>query len=105
MFGTVTNHGILHVTTSTFFDAVTNEATGTIKNTGGVTRFLGGLTNNGAFISDPADNHFTDLTISHTGYLVGGLGDRFIVTDDLLSTSAQRALWDTRAAELIFQTA
>jgi hypothetical protein len=105
VFGTVTNNATLNVTngTSTFFNAVTNGATGTIKNTGGVTRFLGGLTNSGAFISDPADNQFTDLTISDTGYLVGGAGDRFIVSDDLLSSSTQATNWNTSAAELIFQ--
>ena len=105
VFGTVTNNATLNVTngTSTFFNAVTNSATGTIKNTGGVTRFLGGLTNNGAFVSDPADNHFTDLTLSDTGYLVGGAGDRFIVSDDLLNSSTRAANWNTSAAELIFE--
>jgi hypothetical protein len=105
VFGAVTNNATLNVTngTATFFNAVTNSTTGTIKNTGGVTRFLGGFTNSGAFISDPADNHFTDLTVSGTGYLVGGTGDRFIVTDELLNTSTAATNWNTGAAELIFQ--
>jgi len=105
IFGTVINNATLNVTnsTSTFFNAVTNNAGGTIKNTAGVTRFLGGLTNNGAFISDPADNYFSDLSIGSSGYLVGGTGDRFIVTDDFTSASIQSGLWDTRSAELLFQ--
>ena len=105
VFGTITNNAALNITnsTSTFFNAVTNNAGATIKNTAGVARFLGGFTNNGAFISDPADNVFTDLAVTDTGYLVGGTGDRFLVSGNFSNASTQNTLWDTRNAELIFQ--
>lgn len=104
VLGPVTNNAELRITNNvtTFFDPVTNTADGTIKNTDGVARFLAGLTNDGALISDPADNVFADLVLGESGYLVGGQGDRFFVSGDFLSSSTQSTQWQTEEAELIF---
>ncbi len=105
VLGSVTNDANLDITnnTTTFFDAVTNSASGTIKTTGATARFLGGLTNSGAFISDPSDNFFTNLIVNESGYLLGGAGDRFFVSGDFLNGSLLDTLWDTNLAELLFQ--
>ena len=89
--------------TTTFFGDVTNNIGATIKNTDGTVRMLGTFTNNGAMISDPADNYFMDIQTGGTGYFVGGLGDRFIVSGDFDSASTQNAAWSTANAELSFQ--
>ncbi len=90
--------------TVTFLGAVTNNAPGTFTNTGGEFHFLGGFTNNGAYVSDPADNFFTDLTVGASGFLVGGEGDRFFVSGDFHNASTRNADWDTDQAELAFVT-
>lgn len=107
--GTVTdvvdNAGLIHAQSGplTFQHHVTNLDTGTIKNTDAELTFLGGLENNGAYISDPGDNIFTDLVVGETGYLKGGLGDRFIITGDFRNASRRAAEWDTFEVELIFR--
>ena len=83
------------LTFQAFYGAVTNNAGGTIENTGGMMQFLAGLINNGAYITDPADNMFDNLTVGSTGYLIGSTGDRFIVSGDFIDSSTQNALWDT----------
>lgn len=75
---------------------------GTIQTLKGTVIFEGGLTNNGAYISDPSDNYFTDLTITDIGYLVGETGDRFILTGDFINHSQQAIQWNTTAASLLF---
>jgi hypothetical protein len=111
VLGSISNNGTIHVTDSpvTFFDVVDNNAAGTIENTGSSMQFLGGLVNNGAYISDPAVNIFSQLTVGDTGYLVGGLGDRFQVSGNFVNTSEENTLWDTGSwtesgAELDFLT-
>jgi hypothetical protein len=106
-FGDVINNGSLTITntTGTFFNNVTNNASGTIKTTSAVSRFLGTFTNAGIFLSDPSDNHFENLTLSETGILIGGWGDRFFVSGDVISASTAADKWDTRLAELILQGA
>jgi hypothetical protein len=103
-YGPLVNAGQVQVfsCTTSFFDHVTNNSTGAIKNTAGIIRFLGGFTNSGSYTSDPADNYFTDLTNTATGYLAGGLGDRFIVTGNFVNDSARTDAWDTSAAQLRF---
>ena len=103
-YGPLVNAGQVQVfsCTTSFFDHVTNNPTGEIKNTSGTIRFLGGFTNSGSYTSDPADNYFTNLTNTATGYLAGGLGDRFIVTGDFLNNSTRTDAWNTGAAELRF---
>jgi hypothetical protein len=107
VYGIVVNNASITITntTATFFNNVTNNATGTIKTTSAVSRFLGTFTNSGAFISDPSDNFFDNLAIGESGVLVGGLGDRFFVNGDVISTSRARARWSTGAAELYLQGA
>jgi hypothetical protein len=82
----------------TFSGNVVNN--GTFKSTNALLTFTGTYTENGLFSSDPADNFFTDLTVGGSGALVGGLGDRFFVSGDLLSTSTNSLAWQTGAAML-----
>jgi len=105
VFAAVDNSGWVEVieNTTTFYGDFTNNPGATVKNTGGTIRYLGTFTNNGAVISDPADNCFLDIVNGDTGYFVGGVGDRFIVAGDFLSSSTQNAQWDTAGAELIFK--
>ena len=60
--------------------------------------------NHGGYVSDPSDNYFSDLVIGPTGYLVGGAGDRFFVSGDLVSASENNTSWSTEQAALIFHT-
>jgi hypothetical protein len=103
-YGPLVNSGLVQVfsCTTSFFDHVTNNASGTIKNTSGTIRFLGGFTNSGAYTSDPADNYFTDLTNTATGYLGGGQGDRFIISGSLVNDSTRTDAWNTGSAEVRF---
>jgi len=103
-YGPLVNSGNVQVfsCTTTFFDHVTNDPSGAIKNTSGTIRFLGGFTNSGSYVSDPADNYFTELTNTVTGYLVGREGDRFIVTGDFVNDSTRTDAWNTAGAELRF---
>ncbi len=74
---------------------------GTWKVTNTTAQYTGTFTNNGAYISDPAKNYFTNLTIGATGYLAGGAGDEFHFSGDFLNHS-QNPLWDTAKADLFF---
>jgi hypothetical protein len=105
--GAVSNSGSFQITdnTTTFFDPFTNNAGGTVKTTSGTARFLSTFTNNGIYSSDPADNYFLDLTISSTGVLEGGPGDRFFIAGNFLNASTQRAVWNTAHALIDFQGA
>jgi hypothetical protein len=85
-----------------FTGNVTNNAGGTFKVTGTTVTFAGTFTNNGSYISDPATNYFSNLTISTSGVLVGGSGDRFVVANDLVNSSTQSLAWETAQAELDF---
>jgi len=75
---------------------------GIFKNTKTSITFGGTYTENGTFISDPADNFFSDVSIGQQGAWVGGLGDRFMVGGDLLSSSTNKSGWQTIEAELRF---
>ena len=77
---------------------------GIFKSTNTVVTFTGTYTENGSFVSDPADNNFDDLVLGSTGALQGGLGDRFFIVGDLLSSSELSVLWGTENAELRFLT-
>jgi len=83
-----------------FTGDVTNH--GTFKTTQATVTFAGSYIEYGAFVSDPSDNHFTDLILGETGHLVAGAGDRFFVTGDLLSSSEASVLWNTTNADLLF---
>ena len=75
---------------------------GTIFVTDATAHWNGAFTNNGAYISDPSTQTFTDLTIGTNGYLVGGAGDVFDITGNLISTSAQNTEWSTGQATIEF---
>ena len=62
----------------TFYGAVTNS--GYIKINGTTVSWLGGFTNSGTYISDPAANYFTGLAVGAGGLLQGGVGDQFFVS-------------------------
>lgn len=104
----VVNNGIINAfgaDTQTIDGDVTNNTSGTIKITDTTFVITGTFTNNGAYISDPADNIFGELIINSDGYLVGGEGDRFIVEGDFTNNSIQSSLWNTNLATLIFDVA
>ncbi len=62
----------------TFYGAVTNS--GYIKINGTTVSWLGGFTNSGTYINDPAANYFTGLAVGAGGLLQGGVGDQFFVS-------------------------
>ena len=100
----ITNNGNFNLSglgTRTVNGDFTNS--GTVKVTDTIVEYTGTFTNTGAYISDPSDNYFTDLTVSDTGYLQGGAGDRFFISGDFNNTSTQDALWNTVDAYLEFQ--
>jgi hypothetical protein len=98
----VTNNGAYHISgagINTVLGSFTNN--GTLKTTGTTAVFTGTFTNNGTYTSDPAAQYFTDLIIGPTGYLVGGSGDEFNVSGNLLNYSDNLS-WNTTLADLIF---
>jgi autotransporter-associated beta strand protein len=94
--GTINTYGTA-ANIITFFGAAVNSASqsivgggstpaGRIKINGTTVRWLGGLTNNGVYISDPADNYFIGLAVGSSGLVQGGVGDRFFVTSPLTNS-------------------
>src|SRR5213075_2844674 len=75
---------------------------GIFKNTSTTVTFAGTYTENGTYISDPADNFFNNVSIGPDGAWVGAQGDRFIVSGDLLNSSDNKTGWQTSNAELRF---
>lgn len=75
---------------------------GTMKITDTTVRFNKDFINNGAYLSDPSSNYFSNLTVGASGYLVGGVGDNFFIDNDFLNYSTQTGLWDTADAYLGF---
>jgi fibronectin-binding autotransporter adhesin len=71
-----------------FFGLVTDEAGSELKINGGIVRFLGGHVLGGNYHSDPADNYFSSLTITSTGTLTGGGGDRFFINGPFTNAGA-----------------
>jgi hypothetical protein len=102
--GPVENRGAIDVVrgSARFAGAVTNR--GTIKITDAEVHFAAPYTGLGVYVSDPSDNYFTDLVIGGSGYLVGGVDDRFFVNGDFISTSTNNTSWDTVEAYLEFRT-
>lgn len=102
--GVFENAGTLEVVRGRthFRRAVTNR--GSIKISDAEVHFGARYTGLGAYVSDPSDNYFTDLVIGGLGYLVGGVGDRFFVNGDFISTSTNSSNWNTADAYLEFRT-
>jgi hypothetical protein len=87
VYGAVTNGNLSKLFTygsgsnvTTFYGLVTDQAGSETKINGGIVRFLGGHIIGGNYHSDPADNYFTGLSVTATGTLTGGAGDRFFVS-------------------------
>jgi hypothetical protein len=59
---------------------------GTIKTTGTLLAVTGSYSGAGAFISDPSDNYFQDVTIEANGLFQGGVGDRFFIAGQLTNS-------------------
>ena len=87
----------------TIFSAATLHSSGTIKVSDTTVRFQAPHVEHGAYVSDPSTNYFTDLTVGPNGYLVGGAGDKFIVSGNFTNNSTRNMLWNTAAAELDFR--
>jgi hypothetical protein len=75
---------------------------GTMKITDTTVRFNKEFTNNGAYLSDPSSNYFSNLMVGETGYLVGGAGDNFFLSGDFFNYSTETFLWNTVDAYLAF---
>jgi len=97
IFGGVTNNSGGTITTwgtsaaaaiISFYGPVINSPGGSIKINSSTARFLAGFTNNGTYITDPADNYFTGLAVGASGVLQGGTGDSFFVTGPFTSAGA-----------------
>ncbi len=98
----LTNNGNVSLSgsgTRTVNGDVTNN--GTFKVTNTIAQYTGTFTNNGAYVSDPAINHFINLVIGQTGYLQGGTSDQFLISGYFQNMSTS-TLWNTSNALLGF---
>jgi hypothetical protein len=101
----VANYGRLNVRgggTLTLTGNFTNETGATLKTYGTTFDVSVTFINNGTYSSDPATNRFGNLAIGPGGTLLGGVGDKFIVTGNLLNASANSTSWNTLQAALSF---
>lgn len=80
-------------------DVVNN---GTWKITNTTALYTGAFTNNGAYISDPATQHFNDLVIGQNGYLVGSVLDKFLISGNFNNSSTMNTSWNTSLSYLGF---
>jgi hypothetical protein len=87
-------------TQAIFTGQVTNY--GTVKTTSATVTWAGGFINNGAYISDPSKQYFTDLTVLANGYLQGGKGDKWSLSGNFIDQSTQDSLWNTALSDLAF---
>lgn len=97
------NNGTLNIsggTAKTINGNITNN--GTVNAVNANVTFNGTFTNNGEYVSNPSSSYFNDLIINPTGYLVGGTGDNFFISGDLLNYSAETSLWYTADSYLGF---
>ncbi|MBI2411634.1 MAG: PEP-CTERM sorting domain-containing protein [Deltaproteobacteria bacterium] len=100
---TFENNGTLNISgagAKTITGNVTNNGTVNAVNTD--ITFNGTFVNNGEYFSDPSSSYFDDLIINPTGYLVGGTGDNFFISGDLMNYSDQTSLWYTADSYLGF---
>ncbi|MDP6633993.1 MAG: PEP-CTERM sorting domain-containing protein [Phycisphaerae bacterium] len=86
--------------TRTVVGDVVNEGSFLLTNT--KADFTGTFTNRGALISDPSTSTFADLIVATSGYLTGGAGDKFYITNNFINTSTQNSSWDTDESLLGF---
>jgi hypothetical protein len=83
-----------------FTGPVTNY--GTVRATNAMVTWGGPFTNAGAYISDPSNNYFSNLTVTSDGYLAGGVRDLFSLSGNFESRSTQNINWNTVGADLAF---
>ena len=100
-----TNNGTLNIsgTGERYFSSLVIN-NGTVKTTDTTVTFNGDFINNGAYLSDPSTNIFSNLTIGATGYLAGALGDVFRINGDLVVRSLRNDSWNTSGALLEFSS-
>jgi hypothetical protein len=77
---------------------------GTVKTTSTTVTWAGSFTNNGSYTSDPVTQYFTNLTVTSSGYLVGGSGDKWSISGNFINKSTQDTLWNTALSDLVFTT-
>jgi hypothetical protein len=77
---------------------------GTVKTTKAIVTWNGNFTNNGAYISDPVTQIFTDLNVNDPGFLLAASQDVFKIKNDFNNMSANASAWDTAMATLQFIT-
>ncbi len=75
---------------------------GTVKVTDADVEFTGLFINSGEYYSDPSTNTFDDLEIGELGYLIGGLGDEFLIQGNFHNSSNMDSFWNTDLAYLGF---
>lgn len=76
---------------------------GTIMVTDADVDFTGGtVINHGGIVTDPSTLRFADLEIGADGFLVGGVGDVFVIEGNLRNASERGDAWDTANANLVF---
>jgi len=100
---TFENNGTLNISgagAKTITGNVTNNGTVNAVNTD--ITFNGTFVNNGEYFSDPSSSYFDDLIINPTGYLIGGTGDNFFISGDLMNYSVETSLWYTADSYLGF---
>ncbi len=98
-----TNSGTVNLSgagTRTLAGTVTNNGTFTDTNT--TVNFTGTLVNNSRYASDSSTTYAADITIGPDGYLVGGAGDRWIISHEFVNQSAMNTLWSTGSSYLGF---
>jgi hypothetical protein len=125
--GGLTNNGAVKLTGGSTFETTvsgnfTNAATGTVNIEYNPVLFAGNVTIEGApatfkvtqthvtilgtltgsYFSDPATLTVTDIVEPAASYLLGGLGDTFIITNDFINRSQAKMSWNTREAALKF---
>jgi hypothetical protein len=101
--GTTVSGGTLVMGTGSHLGGnVTIDSGATLETVDANIAWTGTFTNNGAYVSDPSTQTFTTLNIGSSGYLQGGAGDVFDVTNNFFNQSTQRSQWDTTLATLIF---
>jgi hypothetical protein len=77
---------------------------GTVNTTKAVVTWNGTFSNNGAYISDHAQQTFTDLNVNGNGFLLAASQDVFKIKNDFDNQSANASAWNTMAATLQFIT-
>ncbi len=82
--------------------SVTVASGAAVRVTGANVTWNGTFADNGAYISDPSSQVFSNLDIGSSGYLQGGSADVFDVLNNFVNDSTQNSLWSTAQSTLEF---